>query len=348
MKHPEAALCGPARQAPRISFPGARSALLALTAIVAASPAAGCSSDPSSSTGGSTGTSTGATAGAGGTTGGTAGTGGATTGGTGGATTGGTGGTTTGGTGGTGTGGTGGAVEKPLYIVSIDHKASPSVLLKIDVQTGAGKVACTLPAELDVVNYPSTTFSREGILFASNNDFLRIDKIDPCTCAVTPVGPTGFGGIPGITANKSNGLFGIETTSDFLLDINPMTGAGTKIGDLGSDFTTAGATWSDALNNGQGGLYGINGLTNQLYTIDTATGAATVIQNITGVTFGGSVGVERHPDNGVIYGCTTDAVLYSIDPVTGVGTGIGTGMGHVSSCNNLAAPWTKIDCLEAL
>jgi len=50
----------------------------------------------------------------------------------------------------------------------------------------------------------------------------------------------------------------------------------------------------------------------------------------------------------VIYACTSDTILYSIDPVTGVATAVGTGMGHQSSCSNLGAPWTDVACLENL
>jgi hypothetical protein len=94
-----------------------------------------------------------------------------------------------------------------------------------------------------------------------------------------------------------------------LLDVSVFTGAATVIGPLGTDFTTAGATWSDAMNVGDGGLYGLNGATSQLYEIDPNTGVATPTVTVTGVTIG-SVGIELHPFDGELYICTTDAVLY--------------------------------------
>ena len=232
----------------------------------------------------------------------------------------------------------------PMFLMSVDHEASPSRLLKIDLQTGLGTVVCNLPSSVDGINYHSTTFSREGKLFASNYQDATIDLIDPCTCDVTTIGPTGAGAIPGITANKTLGLYGIDTTQDVLLDVSVFTGAATVIGPLGSDFTTAGATWSDAMNVGDGGLYGLNGATSQLYEIDPSTGAATPTVTVTGVTIG-SVGIELHPFDGELYICTTDAVLYRVDPGTGAATAVGTGMGHVGSCNNLAAPWKQVPCL---
>ena len=320
---------------------------------------AACSSEDGGGTAGGTGaaTSTGGSSAAGGSGGATAGGSGGVAGGSnggGGASgsgaVGGAGASGAGGFGGGGAGGgggTGGGAPTPLYLVSIDHFSTPSTLLKVDVKTGVGKVACSLPLSVDAINYPSSTFSRNGILFASNYQDGTLEKIDPCTCAVTPVGKTGYTTIPGITANKTDGLFGIETSTDVLLDISPVTGKGTKVGDLGVDFVNGGATWSDALNGGLGGLYGINSATNQLYTVSPTTGLATSVVTITGVTFG-SVGVELHPANGVIYACTDDTLLYSIDPTTGKATAIGTGMGHTAPCNNLAAPWIKVACLDAL
>jgi hypothetical protein len=40
-------------------------------------------------------------------------------------------------------------------------------------------------------------------------------------------------------------------------------------------------------------------------------------------------------------------VLLSLDTSTGAGTEIGSGMGHFNDhCDNLAAPWVVVDCLE--
>jgi len=96
-------------------------------------------------------------------------------------------------------------------------------------------------------------------------------------------------------------------------------------------------------------LYAINGSASELYTVDPdlAADAADKIADIAPLVFG-SVGVELHPDSGVIYACTDDTVLYSIDPDTGASTAIGAGMGHASTCDNLAAPWTVVPCLDEI
>ena len=108
---------------------------------------------------------------------------------------------------------------------------------------------------------------------------------------------------------------------------------------MGVNFTTSGATWSDTLN----GLYAINGSNNGLYTIDPVTGVATFLVTLS-MNFG-TVGIELLPANGVIYACSSEANLLSIDPNTGIVTNIGP-MNQSGACSNLAAPWKAVPCVE--
>ncbi len=276
--------------------------------------------------------------------GGQGGTGGSSMGGAGGSSA--TGGFTVGGgpsSGGNGGNGGTGAVA-PMYLISVDHAHSPSRLLKIDMSSGQGTTVCHLPPAYDSYNYHSSTFSRDGFLFATNYDEARLDQIDPCTCQVTPIGPTGYQSIPGITADQSNGLFGIEVSSDSLISLNTYYGTGTLVGLLGYDFINSGATWSDALNGGNGGLYAIDFPSNYLYSIDPTTGTATPIVLLDDTFV--YVGIELHPFDGQLYACTNDGVLRHIDPQTGHVSLIGNGMGHTGGCNNLAAPWVVVPCLQ--
>ncbi|HNT28051.1 MAG TPA: hypothetical protein PKH10_07720 [bacterium] len=233
------------------------------------------------------------------------------------------------------------------YLVSIDNRTDATRLLKVDIDTGEGTEVCVLPAPYNGYNYNSLTFNRAGYLFAHcrgvSGEVSQIHRIDPCTCEVTVLGDSGFSSIPGITADRVNGLFGIETTQDLFLTIDTATGAGTSIGPLGVDFGTSGATWSDEDDT----VYGINGTDDSLYVIDPDDGVATFLIAITGVDLG-TVGVELNPFDGVIYACTDDGILYAVDPITGIATAIGTGMGHQTSCSNLGAPWTEVTCLEEL
>ncbi len=79
------------------------------------------------------------------------------------------------------------SANAPLWLLSIDNGGllSDKWLQMVDIKTGKASNLCKLDTK-DA--YPSLTFSRDGILFASNNTQDRLDMIDPCTCKITPVG----------------------------------------------------------------------------------------------------------------------------------------------------------------
>jgi hypothetical protein len=123
------------------------------------------------------------------------------------------------------------------------------------------------------------------------------------------------------------------------VSIDTMVGNATPIGPLGLDWGTGGLTWSDVL----GDPYGIDGTTDMLYTIDHTTGAASPVVQL-GYNFG-SVGMEWHPGDQEIYACSNSAELFHIDPLTGDVTVVGP-MGIPGHCDNLAAPWENIACVD--
>jgi len=222
----------------------------------------------------------------------------------------------------------GAAVPKPT--------PAGSPLYRIDVATGQGKTVCTIAG---TGSYPSSTFARNGTLYASNNKDDRLDIIDPCTCKVTAVGKLGYAFIPGITSDQGSGLFGIENQVDILVTVSTITGKASKIGNFGVDFGKGGATWSDKLK----GVYAIDGDSDSLFVLNPKTGVATKLVKLT-KDFG-TVGMELHPGNGVIYACTSDAILYTVNPKTGSVDAIGK-MPHPYGCSNLAAPWGVVSCLD--
>ena len=233
----------------------------------------------------------------------------------------------------------------PYWLSSVYPQARR--LMKIDIATGRTAVACQFQAEQ--INYPSTTFGRDGVLDGFNGPASAIDIIDPCTCEVRRVGRIEeangnvFNSVPGITANglKMEALFGLSTDQDVLLDMDDETAQAEVIGALGEDFSTAGTTWSTEHN----GLYAINGRTEQLYEVNKYTGEAVAVADLD-IDFG-SVGIEYHVGDQALYGCTDreNGTLYRIDTVTGRTTLVAT-LGY--RCNNLAAPWTPVPCLDEL
>ncbi|MBL91476.1 MAG: hypothetical protein CMH56_06635 [Myxococcales bacterium] len=221
-------------------------------------------------------------------------------------------------------------------------------LVKIDTATGQMTTVCDFA---EAVSYPSTTFGLDGTLYGWNGFNKSLDIIDPCTCEVTEVGASidsnglTYTSIPGITAdgNKEETLFGLSTDQDKLLTLSVETGVVSPVGDLGLDFHYSGTTWSTELE----GLYAINNLTDKLYVLDAETGLATAIADIDiNVNL---VGIEYHIGTQTLYTCTNpnggDSNLYSVDVNTGQ-TGLITNMGY--GCNNLAAPWTPVSCIDNL
>lgn len=223
--------------------------------------------------------------------------------------------------------------EPPVYLVNSANGAD--VLRLYDVTEDRVVTACTFDED---INYPSITFGLDGTLYGSRSGQF-LDVIDPCSCEVTPVGDMGYTGVVGITANgvKDIELYGLTHISDLLLVVDLEDGSGSPVGNgLGVDFGYSGSTWSSDIP----GLFAINSTTNTLYQIGTQSGLATDPVQLD-ANFG-TVGIEWHPVDRNLYACT-DAAVYRVDPDTGETTHLTQLSG---GCNNLAAPWIRIPCLE--
>ena len=223
---------------------------------------------------------------------------------------------------------------EPLFLLSINN--TTDTLEKIDVETGMGTDLCALDISQ---GYPSLTFSRDNVLFASRGG-TALDVIDPCTCEVTPVASYGgYSGVNGITSDQGLNLFGVASTQDEFINISTSAGLAQSVGPLGVDFGSSGATWSEADQT----VYAINASDDALYEVAPDTGVATMIAPLS-LPFG-TVGIEMHPANGVLYACSSAAILLQVDTLTGEVTEIGH-TGQEGSCSNLAAPWKSVPCLQ--
>lgn len=229
---------------------------------------------------------------------------------------------------------TGSATTGPDYLLSIDDQGVVARLLKVDTTTGEGSEQCLLTAGL---NYNSLAFARDGVLFAHSVIDMAIDRVDPCTCDTVRIASELPGNLQ-LSADGGTGLYALDLTNDVFLEVNPATGALTTIGPLGVDFASSGVAWLDDV----GKAVALDGLNDQLWTIDVDTGVAGDPVGLS--EFFGSVGLDFHPGQGVLYACSSDAMLATLDPTTGVVSFIGEIGG--AGCDNLAAPWEPIDCLE--
>lgn len=94
------------------------------------------------------------------------------------------------------------------------------------------------------------------------------------TGAVSNPRPTGIGTLSGIALGQDGVLYGIDSATDFLWQINHSTGASSPIGFVGLDVTEGDL----AVDPISGQLYGVQSFgADRLYTIDTTTGAGTTV-----------------------------------------------------------------------
>jgi len=231
------------------------------------------------------------------------------------------------------------APAEGLWLIMIEDTSSPTRLYKIDLLDGHSTLLCSLDTDN---NYNTSTFGRAGTLYAANADTKNLEAIDPCTCARTVIGPTKVEALPGITSDQGFGLYGLETTVDQLVVIDTTTGNATPVGPLGLDWGFGGLTWSDDLKD----AFAINGTDDRLYTIDDATGKATFLVQ-TNYNFG-SVGIEWHPTTHELFACSNPADLLRVDQTDGSVAVIGPMLleNNQALCDNLAAPWTPVACVE--
>ena len=248
---------------------------------------------------------------------------------------------------------------RPWLLSVVNGGTDSAELFKIDTETGEYISLCLLGVNKF---YTSTTFGINGVLYASNSTDNTIEILNPCSCDLVSLGETGYGTLPGITANgvKEDQLYGIETTNDLLLELSTETGSGTPVGELGLNFTTSGTTWSNDI----AGLYALNGDNDMLYTLDLLNGHATeAVQLDADFHY---VGIEWNPYDGHLYACTNasgglgtspNADLHADDPAPGLSKlyKINPDTGHAEfinslpgACNNLAAPWTEVQCVDEI
>lgn len=135
-----------------------------------------------------------------------------------------------------------------------------------------------------------------GVLFASagGGSAGNLYTVNIATGAATLVGATGFPKVPGLVFDVNGTLYGSadvtgnNNASDGLIEIDPVTGAGTLIGVYGSiGPDTIGGVDSLAIHPITGVLYGMGGFHDSLgnftggdsvFQIDRQTGAATQIE----------------------------------------------------------------------
>ncbi len=74
------------------------------------------------------------------------------------------------------------------------------------------------------------------------NDYMTntLVCVDACTGSISNTGSMGVGNTCGISFGSAGLLYGLDTTSDKMVELNPSTGAGTVLGSLGTSVSNCG------------------------------------------------------------------------------------------------------------
>jgi hypothetical protein len=240
--------------------------------------------------------------------------------------------------------------EYPTWLIHI----SDNKLWHIDIHTAVATKVCDLKPQTDVAlpTFQSVTFTRvDDRLMASSSSDDSLWEVFLPSCDIEKIGDyTNAEGqaqklaIPGICPSKQgNNLYGISKTASALFFINSDTAVVTEIGPLGQVFGNLGATWADSDRK----IYSIANLSqgaDGLLQVDETTGAASLLFELP-VDFG-SVGMEYHPHNGMVYACTNPEVgtgyesapLFRVDIAQQTVELVGL-TGLPGNCDNLGAPY---------
>ncbi len=188
----------------------------------------------------------------------------------------------------------------------------------IDLQTAhVEEVADYSSASVRPSDPNSVAFAPKAKAWVSDSGDDRLMLLDVCEAEFVSIGPTGFGHLCGISYGADGALYGIDSHTDSLVQLDMNTGAGTTVGSLGRDVGNCGLSL-DCLT---GTLYGVDGVQGALFEIDIATGSASTTVNFA-LSNMASVGLEFDPADSTLL-MSNGPTLFRMDPSTGALTNIG-------------------------
>lgn len=216
------------------------------------------------------------------------------------------------------------ATLAPISAQGIDFAgvSSEGLLVSVDGATGRG----TRISGVGLQGYRSVAaleFNSTGTLFAADNSVHELLTINPSNRQGTPVGGIGFFRISDLAFHAPSGfLYAIDdevdaTRSDRLIRIDPATGQGTLVGDIGSSYRYVQGL---AFDPASGNLLATDIIQHQLIRINRTTGVGTPIGPLN---FGSVTSLALSPA-GTLYGIDQSGdQLVTINKTTGQGSVVG-------------------------
>lgn len=207
----------------------------------------------------------------------------------------------------------------------------------------------TLIGNTGITDLGDITFGSNGTLYGVSAGGGILYSIDPNTAASSSIGSLGISFLfeGGLAFSPGGTLYGVNGNSNatpFLETINPITGAATDVGQMGTNHDINGITWRS-----DGMLVGVDDNTSSLVIIDPTTAALSNLLNlgfstsdVGGMTTDGLSGISYFatgsgPDVNSIPGTHS---LYSFDPFSGANVLIGSladNAGLVQNISGIAA-----------
>jgi hypothetical protein len=220
----------------------------------------------------------------------------------------------------------------PAWLLTVDESGPAPRLVRIDVGSAQTSEVCTF---VPGVAFDSLAITRGGEIYGHDPVADMIRRVDPCTCGVTDL--MSSQGPMQLTADASDGLYGLRTVSGELVAIDVASATFSPAGQLGPGFVDAALAWSDEID----AMYAVSADTDRLYFVDPG-GTVSLITDLAMDVSG--IGLDINHGTELLYMCSASLVLQWVDTTTG-GVVVIAAMNGLGSCNDLAAPWSPVACV---
>ncbi len=234
------------------------------------------------------------------------------------------------------------AAEYELQLVTADSGLDPVQLLLIDLGEDVQRPLCAFEGPFESMAIHALAAADDGSLYAHDNDTGRLLSIDPCSCSIDIVGPTGHSSITALSFDDQGVLYGIDAAADALIVLSTTSGQATPLIPLALDLDDTGLTWSTQLQR----LYVLNANDQTLWILDPTLLEPVEFEPLFELDHSfGTAALHHDEASGQLIGCT-DHELGTIHLGDGTWSPLGAVDERSSGWTNLAAPSPPLDCLD--
>ena len=191
-----------------------------------------------------------------------------------------------------------------LSLYTIDDASG--TIYTLDPATGDLTDGATLSGSAHKINSLATDVSTL-VTYSQDVSVSKLVELDLCSGTVSNAGPTGDIGLCGLAFGKDGVLYGVDSTNDLLVTIDPTNGTVTTVGSIGADVGNCGLAYDCKDDK----LVMLAPKLNSFYELNTSTGAGAVVATYEDLSIF-SVGLEYNPATGEFLSVASSS-LYSYD-----------------------------------